>query len=158
MSLLFLLKYLLLFFFFLSLPIRSLEAEDFRLVVSWSGDRERRFPGEETGRRQSGGDQERNTIYLNIHATTFSTEVEEKWYLLMAKSRISAVWPWYSDTMLPERASHKRSAPSKLPVDTTEEDSSHCRWTMPAWRNKERNVNSTRPPRRQQKAPYSKQS
>lgn len=61
-----------------------------------------------------------------------------KWYLLMVKSRISAVWPRYSDTMLPVRASHKRSAPSKQQVDTTEEDSSHCRWTMPAWRNTER--------------------
>lgn len=50
-----------------------------------------------------------------------------KWYLLMVKSRISAVWPRYSDTMLPVRASHKRSAPSKQQVDTTEEDSSHCK-------------------------------
>lgn len=60
-----------------------------------------------------------------------------KSYLLMAKSRISAVCPWYSDTMLPERASHRRRAPSKLQVDTTEEDSSHCRCTMPAWRSTE---------------------
>lgn len=52
----------------------------------------------------------------------------------MVKSRISAVCPRYSDTMLPERASHKRSAPSKQQVETTEEDSSHCRWTMPAWK------------------------
>lgn len=51
----------------------------------------------------------------------------------MVKSRISAVWPRYSDTMLPERASHSRSAPSRQQVDTTEEESSHCRWTMPAW-------------------------
>lgn len=54
-------------------------------------------------------------------------------YLLMVKSRISAVWPRYSDTMLPERASHNRSAPSRQQVDTTEEDSSQRRLTMPAW-------------------------
>lgn len=58
-------------------------------------------------------------------------------YLLMVKSRISAVWPRYSDTMPPERASHSRSAPSRQQVDTTEEESSHCRWTMPAWENTE---------------------
>lgn len=71
--------------------------------------------------------------------STWNNNLVVESYLLIVKSRISAVWPWYSDTMLPERASHRRSAPSKLQVDTTEEDSSHCRWTMPAWRNTERN-------------------
>lgn len=60
----------------------------------------------------------------------------------MVKSRISAVWPRNSDTRLPERASHNLSFPSKQHVDTTEEDSSHCRWTMPAWRNEDRVVKS----------------
>lgn len=126
-SLLFLLKYFLLFFP-LSLPIRSLEAEDFRRVVSWSGHCDGRFP-------ERGWHQERN--WRNVFHKE-SSSFAANWYLLMVKSRISAVWPQYSDTMLPERASHNRSAPSKQQVDTTEEDSSHCRWTMPAWGNTER--------------------
>lgn len=48
-------------------------------------------------------------------------------YLLMVKSKISSEWPWYSDNKLPDRASHRRSTPSKLEVATTEEESSHRR-------------------------------
>lgn len=120
-------KYFLLFFP-LSLPIRSLEAEDFRLVVSWRGHCDGRFP-------ERGWHRERN--WRNVFYKE-SSSFAANWYLLMVKSRISAVWPWYSDTMLPERPSHNRSAPSKQQVDTTEEDSSHCRWTMPACGNTER--------------------
>lgn len=79
-------------------------------------------------------DVKKESQHSSVTEETFKTAREReremtvsKWYLLMVKSRISAVWPRYSDTMLPVRASHRRSAPSKQQVDTTEEDSSHCR-------------------------------
>lgn len=72
-------------------------------------------------------------IKITQYHNNFSRGVQ---HLLTVKSRISAVWPLYSDTRLPERASHNLSFPSKQHVDTTEEDSSHCSWTMPAWGNK----------------------
>lgn len=135
MSLLFFLKHSLSsssYFFSLTLPIRSLEAEDFRLVVSWSSYGKTCFPEGVTEQQRSLME---HVFFINPLQHQFMASWKCVLYLLMVKSRISAVWPRYSDTMLPERASHKRSAPSKLQVDTTEDDSSHWRWTMPAWRN-----------------------
>lgn len=53
--------------------------------------------------------------------------------MLTAKSRISAECPRYSLIIFPERASQRRTAPSRLQVYTTAELSSHSSCTIPDW-------------------------